>query len=433
MFKKAKIKLQIIEEKTYRPASELRGILHLRALKDFSIKSLVVELFCNIHTTVTELIQTRHWNASRNAFEYRTRRITHREQHRVLDLRIDLMSQRKHSSIKAGEEEDLEFCFFFPEFVTCNSCKRTTNLPPVFNVANSDLSAHVEYGLYAKMVPDSHFRISSKDSRLIQFDARSDHPVTMFPPQAPLFLTKALLWKSKLKGRVDENFLELYLAYNLEKTTKKDSIPQNFIANPLLSSHRRTRVARLMFNENYKEETYKYLAKDVELKLFVGLITKFLNPSSSLADALRLKICCYVDNLKPDFLLLCNNSSHLGLFVITSCTISIDQVTYVRAQGRLGEIITSKSIYNKSFGYLHSFDVTNFLPNIDDPCLREWEVPSDLLFDDLKESIRSIPPTYASGCGSIEISHFLKLSLEISESLDDSPKKVDFQFEVVLT
>ncbi|CUM64920.1 uncharacterized protein PRCAT00002538001 [Priceomyces carsonii] len=421
MFTKADIKIQVDDSAVFRPHDIIKGSVLVNAKKDFNIRSLTINFSVDLYTTFIEVIVEKIWIDGQ--IRTRTRRVRHTEKHNLLACQLELGSSLQIEKLSKDQHQEYRFEFTFPEIVSCSTCGRQTILPPSLeHMEQNSFILQSTYQLEATLVPDSRIGGNSQARKSLKFLPNGYGNAN---PGPDVIHVDGIVWKEKVKKFVDEHYDELY---NSDPEAVREKVDTSkAIPNPLQKSHSKTRSIRKFFDNKYKKETHGKLVSDVKLEVSA------ISPSSirlqeDITERLRFLIRTKIEDLRPDFILYCNESSQLGSFAITGFAMSVVTKYFVLANGFKGELSSSRLVSRKKLGYGLAFDIVDFLPNLDDPSIREWEIPAGKLFDEEHVKLISFlsSPDYVSACGSLNISHLLDFELLIASDLEATPKRFKF-------
>lgn len=451
MFSKAEIQILVEGPEIYRPNDLVRGVVAVQAKKDFEIRSFVIEFSGLIRTTFLEHIQETFMVEINGILQTqtRTKTITHTEAHDLFFQSIELASPIQQELLTKGQEKTFNFEFLFPECVTCKSCGQPKILPEsIPPILQNCFTVETSYHLNAYLKPNSKVGSVSSTSSL-RFKPLGNPNLANKLGGSPNSFKELLEWKSKLKPLLDEKYHEYGQSQVnepnilIEKIDEKQSLKHNeeineknlhkkIISNPLHNAHKHTRFIRRVFNSHYKSENYNKLVGDVMLEVELCAKDKVIRFDEYIGSKFELILRSNIANLQPEFLLLCNKSSQLGSFVIVKFEIIIMTKMFVSAQGYKGLIVKSNKVYDSSYGYDFSFDVVDFVPNIDNPNIREWHIPMEKLFNNKMTNLifSGIGPSYE--CNVLNITHSLTARLSIASNLDEEPKVANFNYDICL-
>lgn len=437
MFSKAYLQILVDDNIIYKPNDKVTGVLKINAKKCFDVRTISLRFSGVLHTTYIERIVIRDTYAQENGnivTKTRTEYNYHEEPHHLFMETDQLNSTLDLESFAKDEIKEYPFNFVFPLLGKCRECGKNTTLPPTINHIQGDsMVLSVYYLLEAEVVPDSRFNTSSICQKVLMFQPVGNENFMTEIINSSEIPKQAVVWRSKLKKFIDERYLELY-ATNHEKKDSKSITSLKSISNPLRKSHRNTRGIRGIFNKSYRSESYEKLVGDVKLEVELILLSKVFNNSTSISDTFKLFIRSRIEELSPKFLLYCGESSQLGSFIITDISLSITSIYSIFAHGHRGIVKRTTPIFKKIYGYELAFDLIDFLPNIDDPLIREWKIPIEKLFSNEKINLSSIllGPNFSSACGALELKHKINIQLGIASNLEESPKYSDFSCDIVL-
>lgn len=436
MLSKAQIEILIDDTIIYRPNDNVTGLLVVKAKKNFDIRSISLQFSGALFSTYVErvIVEERHVRDGNIERDTRTEYIYHQEPHHFFTETEKFNSTLDIEKFEEDEIKEYSFNFVFPLTATCRECGRHTVLPPTINQIQGDsMILSSCYSLVAEVVPDSTFSTSSRCTKVLNFQPIGNENLI---PLANNFLEipkESVIWRSKLKRNIDERYLELY-SEKYELKDSKEILSSKSVSNPLRKSHRYSRSIRKIFNKNYKSEIYNKLVGDVKLEVELILLSRLYNNLTSIPDSMNFFIRSRIENLKPDFLLYCGESSQLGSFIITDLLLSITTNYSICVHGQRGFVRKTTPIFQKSYGYELTFDLLDFLPSINDPLIREWKIPIQKLFNNENINLTSIllGPNYSSACGVLEINHTMNLKLGIASNLEESPSYSNFSCDIVL-
>lgn len=437
MFSKVQLQILVDDSIIYKPNDTVTGSLIIKAKKSFDLRVISLRFFGMLHTTYIERIVIRDTYSQENGnidTNTRTKYIHHEEPHHLFMETEKFNSTLNLERFAEDEIKEYSFNFVFPLSATCHECGKHSTLPPTINRVEGDsmiLSAY--YSLEAEVVPDSRFSTSSRCQKILNFQPVGDESLITVLRNSSEIPKQTVVWRSKLKKIVDERYLELYDDNHEIKDSSTISSLMS-ISSPLRKPHRNTRAIRGIFNKNYRSEIYDKLVGDVKLEVELILVSKLFNNSTNISDTLKLFIRSRIEDLRPNFLLYCDESSQLGSFVITDISLSITSNYSIFAQGHRGFVKRTTPILKKFYGYELTFDLIDFLPSINDSLVREWKIPIEKLFSNEKMNLSSIllGPNYSSACGALELTHTIDLLLGIASNIEESPQYSNFSSDIVL-
>lgn len=437
MFSKVQLQISVDDSIIYKPNDKVAGSLKIKAKKSFDLRAISLRFSGILHTTYIERIVIRDTYTQENGnvdTNTRTKYIYHEEPHHLFMETEKLNSTLNLEKFAEDEVKEYPFDFVFPLSATCRECGKFTTLPPTINRIEGDsmiLSAF--YSLEAEVVPDSRFSSSSRCQKFLNFQPFGNENLITVLRNSLEIPKQAVVWRSKLKRIVDERYLELYVD-NYEPKDSKAISSFKSISNPLKKSHRNTRAIRGILNKSYRSEIYDKLVGNVKLEVELVLLPRLFNNSTNISETLKLFIRSRIEDMRPNFILYCGESSQLGSFIVTDFSLSITSNFSIFAHGHRGVVRRTTPLFKKNYGYELAFDLIDFFPNINDPLIREWEIPIEKLFSNEKINLSSIllGPNYSSACGALELTHTIDLQLGIASNLEETPKYSNFSCDIVL-
>lgn len=429
---KAILEIDLDAPQIFRPNDLILGKVRIKAKSDLVVKTLNLEFSGFVKLSIYGK------NNSSSMKDVTGVKTPHSERHDFFLIKMEI-TEAIRETIKKNEEKSFLFKITFPEKVKCGSCGTVTNIPP-------SVPPQFEYGI--------KFSSSYKLKAILKSESEIGHSTAKaylkYKPYGNTLMNlgkdiekysfkKSVEWKSKLKPFVDENYT-IYekigtsiQSLNNKIITKEECTKA--IPNPLNSPHNRTRHVRKLFGKVYNLKIYKRLVSDVNLEVELVINDKVINSVEELGSKFQLIFRSEVEDLQPDYLLFCNESSQLGKFIISNFKVSIVSIICTKVAGRKYFLKRVTDIFNTNFGNEFAFDIADFDTNKDDYKVREWNVPINrLLKNSLLNLVSSeVGPTFSSNCDFLDITHMVSLELSIAPNVDEKAEKLKFFYEVSMT
>ena len=422
MFSKAEVQINLVGNNHFGPNDIVKGEVVIIAKKDFSLNVLQFALHGELAITMKQRVE----QVALTPGSHRSSRIiTHTDRQILINNNIDLGVGLVDGQMNKGDARRFDFEFPFPEFVTCRSCQRGTRLPSsnfsTSGTVNSlPCQVSVLYFLTAIVEPGSIFGKGQGES-FLKFTQSGDE--NLLVSTESLSCRSVQFWQGKIKRFVDLNYED----YGNEKVATEGV---ECIPNPLDEAHNHSRSIRKFFNSSYKKENYSKLVGNVRLELELYIKKMVVYSSEDVRDCFSLTFRTKVPNFQPDYLLYSNKSSQLGLFSIRSATVVLIRKYFITANAQKGVFEQRTHLFNKRYGHELTFDIVDFTPNYQDPTLLEWTIPlREHLFPE-KIVFSSDKPNYLNGCGKLDISHQLSVTLSVSEDFEETPKSIEFLYNI---
>ncbi|CAH2353803.1 hypothetical protein CLIB1423_12S03268 [[Candida] railenensis] len=424
MFSKAEVEIVLAGKNHFRPNDIVKGEVVVTAKKDFSLNVLQFVFRSELVNTMKQVIEASRLHTG----EILSSRVqTHTDRQILINNNIDLGVglDDVNMNMKKGDSKRFGFEFPFPEFATCKSCGRGTRLPSTNFSTTSTVNSlgckvAVVHFLTATVEPSSSL---GKGQAEIFLRFRQTGDENLLVNSESLSYRSVQLWEGKIKKFVDSNYED----YGDDNVATEGV---ECIANPLDEAHNHSRSIRKFFNSSYKKENYGKLVGDVEFELELLVKKKIVYVKQDVRDFFSLTFRTRVPYLQPDYLLYSKKSSQLGLFSIRSASIVLIRKYLITANSQEGVFEQRTNLFNTRYGHELTFDIVDFTPNYQDPTLLEWTIPiKELLFS--KEILfSSDKPNYVNGCGKLNISHYLSVTLSVSEDFEATPKPIELVFDI---
>ncbi|CAH2353805.1 hypothetical protein CLIB1423_12S03312 [[Candida] railenensis] len=426
MFSKAELEVNLFAKSHFGPNDIVKGEVVVTAKKSFSLNVLQCTFRGEVVLTMKRTTEGKYIGES----YIPPSKETLVDNHLLINNDIDLGVGSESVIMNKGDSRSFKFEFVFPEFVKCHKCHEGTRLPSTnFSAGGSDNGVDcrvvVTYTLNATAEPDSTLG-KVRGGASLKFTQTGDEKLMLYTDIASSY-RNVQLWEGKIKKFVDSNYED----YGEENVATEGV---ECIRNPLDEAHNHSRSIRKFFNSSYKKENYSKLVGDVGLELELFVMNRVIYASQDVRDCFSLVFRTRAPYFQPDYLLYSKKSSQLGLFSIRSATIALIRKYTITANVMTRTFEKRTNLITKRYGHELTFDIVDFTPNYQDPTLLEWAIPlKEILFPEeilITSNISNYRPNYLSGCGTIDITHQLNVTLGVSEDFEATPKSIEFVYDI---